>query len=85
MSTFRLKQPMYAVGAIVGIVLGRQLPHAALAALFVGRQAPELVVRWRVGIYVYSIEAHQESRADVLHVAASLYRFYVGGRRQRRS
>ncbi len=58
--------------------VGRQLPHAAL---FVGRQAPELVVRWRVGIYVYRIEAHQESRVDMLHVAQSLYRFYVGGRR----
>jgi len=52
--------------------VGRQLPHAAL---FVGRQAPELVLRWRIGIYVYRIEAHQESRVDVLHVAASLYRF----------
>lgn len=60
--------------------VGRQLPHAAL---FVGRQAPELVLRWRIGAYVYSIEAHQENRVDVLHVAASLYRFYVGGRRQR--
>jgi len=44
----------------------RQLPHAIL---FVGHQAPEIVLRWRVGIYVYRIEAHQESRADVLHVA----------------
>ena len=54
------------------LVVGRQLPHATL---FVSHQAPELVLRWRIGVYVYSSEAHQESRADVLHVATTFYRF----------
>jgi len=54
------------------LAVGKQLPHATV---LISHQAPELVLRWRVGVYVYSIEAHQESRADVLHVATTFYRF----------
>ncbi len=63
------------------LAVGRQLPHATV---LISHQAPELVLRWRVGAYIYSIEAHQESRGDVLHVATTFYQFHIGGHQQQR-
>ena len=49
----------------------RKLPYAQL---FVGQSAPEIVLRWRVGRNVYTIQAHGMSLSDILRVASSLHR-----------
>ncbi len=46
----------------------QRLPHAQL---FIGQHLPAIVLRWRVGMNVYSIQAHSLSLNDVLRVASS--------------